>query len=167
MFTLRIMRNATFVIFFAAASFVACGNAEPMKSDDYCSRRCDCEACTDEERTDCDTDLGDLSFRARNKSCLDPYLAYVVCLIDNGQCTSGVYVETACDGAKTILDNCLVTPSCPFTNNGVCDEPQGTGQCASGSDSNDCNGFSCPFTNNGVCDEPQGTAQCPPGSDFN
>ncbi|HRI64279.1 MAG TPA: hypothetical protein PK156_08570, partial [Polyangium sp.] len=56
---------------------------------------------------------------------------------------------------------------CPFSNNGVCDEPQGTGQCPPGTDFNDCNIGMCPFTNNGVCDEPQGTGQCPAGTDFN
>ncbi len=73
---------------------------------------------------------------------------------------------------------------CPFTNDGDCDEPNGLGLCAWGTDTADCSnpnsnfgsgsGFAggggglanpCPFTNDGDCDEPNGLGLCAWGTD--
>ena len=62
---------------------------------------------------------------------------------------------------------------CATTDDGVCDEPEGTNACPEGTDVNDCIGSSggggttCSFTNDGECDEPEGTGLCPEGSDVN
>ena len=77
---------------------------------------------------------------------------------------------------------------CPFTNDGDCDEPNGLGNCAWGTDVADCanpssnygggSGYSggggggasyllnpCPHRNDGDCDEPNGLALCDWGTD--
>ncbi|MBF9045379.1 hypothetical protein HKCCE4037_18730 [Rhodobacterales bacterium HKCCE4037] len=87
-----------------------------------------------------------------------------------------------------------VPASCPYTNDGDCDEPNGLDLCPWGSDAVDCSnpnsyygsgaGYyagiyatqqpapaptpvpaSCPYTNDGDCDEPNGLNLCPWGSD--
>jgi hypothetical protein len=58
--------------------------------------------------------------------------------------------------------------NCPFFNDGVCDEPEGTGRCFEGEDFNDCSPMNgCMLANDGVCDEPEGTGSCAEGTDFN
>jgi hypothetical protein len=77
---------------------------------------------------------------------------------------------------------------CPYTNDGDCDEPEGLGFCAEGTDVVDCSnpnsnygtgsGYSgggtggsgalhnpCPYTNDGDCDEPEGLGFCAEGTD--
>jgi len=86
---------------------------------------------------------------------------------------------------------------CPYTNDGDCDEPNGLGFCAWGTDTADCSnpysnygsgsgyaggGYSgggtagggggglmnpCPYTNDGDCDEPNGLGYCAWGTDVN
>lgn len=51
---------------------------------------------------------------------------------------------------------------CPHTNDRRCDEPEGTGLCAEGTDANDC---TCAFEDDGECDEPEGTGLCAEGTD--
>lgn len=86
----------------------------------------------------------------------------------------------------------LMNP-CPYTNDGDCDEPNGLGYCAWGTDVADCSdpnsnygngsGFGgsapvppggvsstgllnpCPYTNDGDCDEPNGLGYCDWGTD--
>lgn len=81
----------------------------------------------------------------------------------------------------------LMNP-CPYTNDGDCDEPNGLGYCAWGTDTADCSnpnsnygggsGYAgggnstggrlldpCPYTYDGVCDEPNGTGRCAWGTD--
>jgi hypothetical protein len=53
--------------------------------------------------------------------------------------------------------------ACPMANDGVCDEPAGTGLCADGCDPIDC---ACPEDVSGVCDEISADGgACPLGSD--
>ena len=80
---------------------------------------------------------------------------------------------------------------CPYTNDGDCDEPNGLGYCAWGTDTADCSnpnsnfgsgsGYGsspagggstggglmnpCPYTNDGDCDEPNGLGYCAWGTD--
>ena len=65
-------------------------------------------------------------------------------------------------------------PTCATANNGVCDEPHGTGKCPAGTDKADCTpkdagakdgSVACGYRNDGTCDEPQGTGYCPAGTD--
>jgi len=83
----------------------------------------------------------------------------------------------------------LMNP-CPYTNDGDCDEPNGLGLCAWGTDVADCanpnsyfgqgSGYAgggggggtggglmnpCPYTNDGDCDEPNGLGLCAWGTD--
>lgn len=79
---------------------------------------------------------------------------------------------------------------CPYTNDGDCDEPNGLGYCAWGTDTADCSNPNsnfgagsgyigggsagggggglynpCPYTNDGDCDEPNGLGYCAWGTD--
>jgi hypothetical protein len=57
---------------------------------------------------------------------------------------------------------------CDYTNDGVCDEPEGSDVCPEGTDVNDCAGSGgCDYTNDGQCDEPEGSGVCPEGTDVN
>jgi hypothetical protein len=62
--------------------------------------------------------------------------------------------------------------TCPSYGDGVCDEPEGTGFCAEGTDPLDCEpeggstgGDECPYAGDGECDEPEGTGYCAEGTD--
>ncbi len=62
--------------------------------------------------------------------------------------------------------------TCGTVNDGVCDEPHGTGKCAAGTDGADCTvkgadggGPACAYENDGSCDEPEGTGYCAEGTD--
>jgi hypothetical protein len=79
---------------------------------------------------------------------------------NDGECD----VPKLCDVGTDSAD-CNGT-TCDSRNDGICDEPEGTGRCSEASDTSDC-ALTCPFTNNNVCNEPEGTNQCVEGSDFN
>lgn len=55
--------------------------------------------------------------------------------------------------------------SCEWTYDGECDEPEGTGACAEGTDSYDCSSNTCEWAYDGECDEPEGTGACAEGTD--
>lgn len=63
------------------------------------------------------------------------------------------------DPASTSPNGCA--PACPYTEDGECDEPDGLGWCAQGTDVVDC---TCPWKNDGECDAPH---LCPMYSDGN
>ncbi len=68
---------------------------------------------------------------------------------------------TCDEGLLCVADLCAPPAVCPFTRNGVCDEPVGgTGACFEGSDTFDC----CP-SEPGVCEEVGAGGVCPEGSD--
>lgn len=80
------------------------------------------------------------------------------------------------DSASSANDSAAPAPApgpsqggeCQFANDGECDEPEGTGLCAEGTDANDCAGFvpsGCQFANDGECDEAEGTGLCAQGTD--
>jgi hypothetical protein len=77
--------------------------------------------------------------------------------------------EASCsDEANALVVACSGgSEECPYTNDGMCDEPEGLGLCPEGTDVNDCagGGGGCPFTEDGECDEPEGLGLCPEGSD--
>lgn len=105
-------------------------------------------------------------------------------------------VFSVCDDASfcgpddECIDNpalvCSLPPSigfCLYEDDGVCDDPSGTGLCPAGTDEFDCDdgtatnatdtnptattdsGGDCPYFDDGECDEPEGTGLCPEGSD--
>ena len=77
------------------------------------------------------------------------------CIPNNGLCEA---LLTGCSSALDYFD----CGACPWTDDGICDEPAGTGVCPPSSDSNDC---TCPWTQDGVCDDPRWLDLCPLYSD--
>lgn len=72
---------------------------------------------------------------------------------------TGSHLEGTLNGSR-------LSVMCPWTNDGVCDEPQGTDACVEGTDTEDCSTDSgCPWTNDDECDEPEGTGLCAEGTD--
>lgn len=76
----------------------------------------------------------------------------------------------ALSGAHLLLSACSNT--CEYARDGECDEPEGTGLCADGTDTADCQAGTCldtcAFANDGECDD-GGTgstnASCTTGTD--
>jgi hypothetical protein len=151
------------------AMFAACSDdgGGDGNSPSLCDALCECQECTSDQRDACDAQE-DASFeQAKDLDCEGEYEDYLACAENDGQCVSGTYhVPGWCDNEQQQYVACVGSPSCPTTNNGVCDEPGGNGNglCPTGTDTNDCHN-SCPTTNNGVCDEPEGTGTCPQGTD--
>lgn len=79
------------------------------------------------------------------------------CFDDNSSCDD--LFESCEDEITTFSAICTLDSSCPYTNDGVCDEPE---FCAAGTDTVDCT--TCRYTNDGFCDEPD---LCPVGTDTN
>lgn len=69
----------------------------------------------------------------------------------DGECDEGLF----CFGGL-----CSSPQPCPFLENLVCDEPEGTGACLEGTDV-----FDCCATQPGVCEEMSQGGRCPDGSD--
>lgn len=69
----------------------------------------------------------------------------------DGECDEGLF----CFGGL-----CASPQPCPFLENLVCDEPEGTGVCLEGTDA-----FDCCATEPGVCEERSQGGRCPDGSD--
>ncbi len=68
---------------------------------------------------------------------------------------------TCSEGLLCVAGLCADVPPCPFVGNGICDEPQGSGACFEGSDTDDC----CPALADGVCDEQSAGGRCADGTD--
>ncbi|MBX7077536.1 MAG: hypothetical protein K1X88_00030 [Nannocystaceae bacterium] len=84
-----------------------------------------------------------------------------------GVCAAGF----VCNASQTCVDAPAVACGIPdavgfclYRDDGVCDEPEGTGYCEEGTDPFDCGGI-CPTQFDGVCDEPEGSGTCDEGSD--
>lgn len=140
--------------------------AEPKET--YCEKLCDCEGCSEFEYGECTDDLETTANMAESEGCKAPYMSYLGC-VEGGSCNNGSWDVDGCNDTYAALMQCLnPTPSCPTTGDGVCDEPEGTGKCAEGTDAPDCDEPPpppCATISNGVCDEPEGTNTCPEGSD--
>jgi hypothetical protein len=75
----------------------------------------------------------------------------------------GAMLGTAC--IKNKSSNDPIEPNgCAWTNDGICDEPEGAKFCAEGTDIYDC-ATTCYHKFNNVCDEPEGSGLCPEGTD--
>ncbi|WP_050430680.1 hypothetical protein [Chondromyces crocatus] len=156
--------------FIVAAAACATGTDLAPGSPDpsLCDIICDCVECNDDQAA-CLKEWTALENRAVGVRCDDLYDAYVACYKRDAVCNNEqMRVPPSCLSASGALNQCLTesTPVCTTTNNGVCDEPEGTGTCAEGTDVVDCGGGPvCATTNNGVCDEPEGTGTCAEGTD--
>jgi hypothetical protein len=152
----------------ASAAFFACGGSEDSSDPKvrYCQQLCDCNKCSDDERTSCKDDITNRLYDARDENCEDDFNTYVTCLVNDATCSGGEYDVETCSAEELDLSECIKPPpkpTCKTTKDGICDEPEGTGTCPEGSDKDDCDVKTCPTANDGVCDESDGT--CPPGTD--
>jgi hypothetical protein len=133
----------------------------------YCDVVCSCEGCSSAELESCSEEIKGLSDMADQAGCGMPFSSYLGCL-EGASCENGLADESGCSDKYTALSQCLnAAPGCPSAGDGVCDEPEGTGACAEGSDPADCAPPPppCSTLGNGVCDEPEGTNTCPEGTD--
>lgn len=94
------------------------------------------------------------------------------CLGFDDQCAEGLscdYSTNTCELENNAFFCSAIgneLSSCIYSNDSICDEPEGTGFCIEGSDCSDCALSNlCPTGGNGICDEPEGTDQCPEGTD--
>jgi len=132
--------------------------------------RSQCTPICERSAAECGNDLAECT-----QGCVQ-LLAYTEC---SGQLSAwlscldaqpDICVESQdCDSALSVFSTCAASNSdttCPFVDDGECDEPEGTGFCPEGSDVADCSSSTtCPFVGDGECDEPEGTGFCPEGSD--
>ncbi|WP_437746769.1 latent transforming growth factor beta-binding protein [Sorangium sp. So ce302] len=154
-----------------AGLFAACassqsddGKTEPPVYGTVCEARCACEDCSGDEEGLCEAEEEAIAKRAEER-CQDEHAAYIDCVRLEGRCVDGHHLAEVCNAHAAALQGCLdPTGHCPSADDGICDEPQGTGKCPAGTDPADCLS-SCPLTGNGTCDEPQGTGRCPAGTD--
>ena len=131
----------------------------------YCEAHCDCEDCNDKSREECADNIADISDEADETGCDFAFDTYLDCL-EKIECDDGNFDTDDCEGQKAELDQCMKPkPTCPTTGDGVCDEPEGSGKCAEGTDAVDCGPPTCATVNDGSCDEPEGTDTCAEGTD--
>ena len=148
--------------------FAGCDEKRRRKKHDdpasACDAICECEACTDAELEACQAQEQATEDQASQAGCDDELDAYLECAAESGECVNGQYGAVGCDDELAAYATCGGS-GCPTANDGTCDEPEGTGTCAEGTDPIDCGGGTCATTNNGVCDEPEGTGTCAEGTD--
>jgi hypothetical protein len=160
----------------ASAWLVACG-AEPADDDQAASSGspsdtatairsfCDdlCAECVCSAGTSaCVSELTEGADAAAARGCAADFRSLLRCASNNLSCDPDE-IEDACESAADDLSACMGGgETCRYTNDGACDEPEGTDLCPEGSDEADCE---CRWTNDGACDEPEGTDVCPEGSD--
>jgi len=167
----RLAKGASLLLLAATSVFAACSEDTPLSpKDNYCTKQCDCNKCTPEEKGTCLDDITNLEDEAREKDCKDQFNTYLTCLNNDAECTDGDYDTSVCFAEETDVNDCLKPPPppCATTKNGVCDEPEGTNTCGEGTDVDDCKATpTCTTTMNGICDEPGGTGTglCPTGTD--
>jgi hypothetical protein len=131
-----------------------------------CEVECACTECNDTRMRACNENVDDLTENARNKSCSAQLASYLRCVAEDSRCVDGMFNTTICNAESSQLYSCLNgTTGCTSVNDGTCDEPEGTGLCAEGTDVADCAVSTCQYTNDGTCDEPEGTGYCAEGTD--
>lgn len=153
-----------------AGLFAACassggdgGKTEPVYGT-VCEARCACEGCSGDQQGLCEAEQDAIAERSEER-CQDEYTAYIDCVRLEGRCVDGHHLAEVCNVHEEALLDCLdSTDRCPSAGDGICDEPQGTGNCPAGTDPADCLSV-CPSTGNGTCDEPEGTGACAEGTD--
>ena len=171
------MRSHLFAFALIGLAFAgACATGkelEPEKSSlaqRACEAQCDCLQCNDAQQDKCEDDLDVLTEQAHDKDCQSQLADYLDCIGDDAECQGAQFDTEACGALAASFNACMATTSsgCATVGNGVCDEPEGTGSCAQGTDIADCAGsVVCPTVNNGVCDEPgKGNGTCPAFSDI-
>lgn len=139
---------------------------ESSAASKACDDKCDCVSCSDTQLDTCKDDMDAIEELAEDRGCEDHLDDYASCMDDDAECVDGFFDDTSCVLQSNALTLCLGNVgSCAYQNDGKCDEPEGSGVCAEGTDAADCSTGVCGTVFNGVCDEPQGTALCPAGSD--
>ena len=152
----------------AAGTLSGCSDdTPPTPEESHCTNRCNCEQCTTAEKGTCIDDLTNLKSDAADKNCSTEFKAFLSCLNVSSTCSDTIYDSSFCYAEETVLNDCInPKPACATTNNGTCDEPEGTNTCAEGSDVMDC-AQPCPYVEDGFCNEPApaGDGLCAPGTD--
>lgn len=87
------------------------------------------------------------------------------CLFDPEDAAGLACLSQADCGPELVCVEELCVPSCPYTADAVCDEPEGTNLCFDGTDTIDCPPY-CRSRDDGRCDEPQAGGDCPAGTDI-
>jgi hypothetical protein len=162
----HVMITAAIAGLFAACASSGSDDGKPEQPvyGTVCEARCACEDCSGDKEGLCEAEQDAIAKRSE-KRCQDEHTAYVDCVRLEGRCVDGHHLAEVCNVQAAALLGCLdPTGHCPSAGDGICDEPQGTGNCPAGTDPADCLSF-CPFTGNGTCDEPEGTGRCPAGTD--
>jgi hypothetical protein len=161
------MHKKPLLLSLTVAAFAACAHAteppprETSLAAEACESMCSCSECTDDQLDKCESDLDTIDEAAKKKNCEEELEGYLECVDEDAECVNGSFDETLCAGKAAVLEFCLGGSSaCDLAGDGKCDEPEGTGLCAEGTDALDCGSTGCAFTNNGICDEPQGTGLC-------
>lgn len=169
---------ACFAGLFALVAACATGAQFPPEQATHaavCELECKCTACSEDEIGTCDADAADAAELAKDRGCEAELETLSTCLVETSDCWDGVF-ETFCATQESKLTACLTGGgaggggaggggACAHKLNGLCDEPEGTGLCAEGTDVVDCAPEGCPYALNGVCDEPEGTGLCNEGGD--
>ncbi len=139
------------------------GGGNGYSLNNLCSKACDCYAETlpyDEGKEFCDSetigqcvdDVKEAQDYVESYGCGDEFDAWAECMEDEGVCKDdGEYGSVKCDDESQAIDDCINGSSgsggggtgsgggdCPYTYDGECDEPEGTGLCPEGSDYGDC-----------------------------
>jgi hypothetical protein len=146
------MKNTTLLFLVGLALGVSGCTTDEGMCEDICATVDDCDG-ANVDIDDCVAECVDDADNADDR-CYESYELAAECASE---------VELDCDDARDDCDDEIedfaddcdddfedtfeempgfgVTPptgSCPFTNDGECDEPEGTGICAEGTDVNDC-----------------------------
>lgn len=110
---MKLFTNA-FLALFGITLAAGCGGASV---DSICDRVCECEQCTDADRTQCVSSGEQFENQAVAAGCQDQYDEYLSCLDDNLVCTNGEAEASGCGAAVSALDSC-VRPSMAASSNG-------------------------------------------------
>ena len=159
---------ASFVVMVTLVGACATAAEEPEEGENAlsCEVECACTQCNDSRMRACNDNVADLTENASNKGCGAKLASYLRCVAEDSRCVNDSFDTSICNAESSQLYSCLSgSPDCASVNNGTCDEPEGTGLCAEGTDVLDCGVSTCQYTNDGTCDEPEGTGYCAEGTD--
>jgi hypothetical protein len=137
----------------AALAACATGNNEDVDESSAplsCKVQCSCSHCSDADLESCIQDVDALTTEAREAECNTELKYYLTCMAEETECSDGELDATFCGAEDEQLRSCIhpqpptkspdQTSSCAYAYDGVCDEPEGTGYCANGTDAYDCGG---------------------------
>ena len=126
------------------------GDVDESSAPLSCKVACACSECTDDDLESCIQDVEALTSDAREAACERELKYYLTCMAEETECSDGELDASICGAEDEQLRTCIHPPpptkspdetsTCPYTNDGVCDEPEGTAYCPNGTDAYDCAG---------------------------